>query len=47
MGGAGLYLCSDLSTAVTGETHHVDGGVHAVAISKDDAMVHVEYEKNK
>ena len=47
VGGAGLYLCSPLSTAVTGETHHVDGGVHAVAISKDDAEIHIAHEKNK
>ncbi len=37
VGKAGLYFCSDLSTAVTGETHHVDCGVHCVAICKEDA----------
>ncbi len=37
VGSAGLYLASSLSNGVTGETHHVDGGVHAVAISKEDA----------
>jgi len=26
-----VYLLSDLSSAVTGETHHVDAGYHAVA----------------
>ena len=37
VGSAGLYLASTLSNGVTGETHHVDGGVHCVAISKEDA----------
>ncbi len=37
VGGAGLYLCSDLSSAVTGETHHVDSGMHSVLIDKVDA----------
>lgn len=37
VGASALYLASPLSTAVTGETHHVDGGVHCVAISKEDA----------
>ena len=37
VGNAGLYLCSDLSSGVTGETHHVDSGVHCVAISREDA----------
>ncbi|MCY7338635.1 MAG: enoyl-ACP reductase FabI, partial [Sphingomonas bacterium] len=26
VGGAGLYLCSDLASGVTGEIHHVDAG---------------------
>ena len=26
-------------------THHVDGGVHAVAISKKDALIQLEYDK--
>lgn len=30
-GKAAVYLLSDLSSAVTGETHHVDAGYHAVA----------------
>lgn len=42
VGSAGLYFISPLSTAVTGETHHVDCGVHCVAISKEDA----EYYQN-
>ena len=32
VGRAGLYLASDLSSGVTGEIMHVDGGFHAVAI---------------
>ncbi len=32
VGGAGLYLLSDLSGAVTGEVLHVDGGFHVVGI---------------
>ena len=32
VGGAGLYLLSDLSGAVTGEVHHVDCGYHAVGM---------------
>lgn len=36
VGKAGLYLLSDLSTGVTGETHHVDCGVHSVLSSKSD-----------
>jgi len=33
VGGAALYLLSDLSTAVTGEVHHVDSGYHAVGMA--------------
>ncbi len=32
VGNAGLYLLSDLSSGVTGETHHVDSGYHAVGM---------------
>lgn len=32
VGGAGLYLLSDLARGVTGETHHVDGGYHTVGM---------------
>ena len=39
VGKAGLYLLSDLSSGVTGETHHVDCGVHSVALSKEDAAM--------
>ena len=37
VGGAGLYLLSDLSTGVTGETHHVDSGYHVVGMRAADA----------
>ncbi len=32
VGGAGLYLLSDLSAGVTGEVHHVDAGYHVVGM---------------
>ena len=32
VGGAGLYLLSDMSAAVTGETHYVDCGFHTVGM---------------
>jgi enoyl-[acyl-carrier protein] reductase I len=32
VGGAGLYLLSDLSAAVTGEVHYVDCGFHTVGM---------------
>ena len=31
VGKAAVYLLSDLSSGVTGETHHVDAGYNAVA----------------
>jgi len=34
VGNAGLYLLSDLGTAVTGEVMHVDGGYHIVGMIK-------------
>jgi len=37
VGGAGLYLCSDLSSGVTGENHHVDAGYHVVGMKQEDA----------
>ena len=37
VGGAGLYLLSDLSSGVTGETHHVDSGYHVVGMKAIDA----------
>jgi enoyl-[acyl-carrier protein] reductase I len=37
VGGAGLYLLSDLSNGVTGEVHHVDSGYHIVGMKAVDA----------
>lgn len=39
VGDAGLYLCSPLSSGVTGETHHVDCGMHAISTTKNDAKI--------
>ena len=38
LGGAGLYLLSDLSTAVTGEIHYVDCGYNAVGMPPHDTL---------
>ena len=37
VGGAGLYLLSDLASGVTGEIHHVDGGYNVVGMKAEDA----------
>ena len=37
VGGAGLYLLSNLSSGVTGETHHVDCGYNIVGMKAVDA----------
>ncbi|MDZ7588955.1 MAG: enoyl-ACP reductase FabI [Parasphingorhabdus sp.] len=37
VGGAALYLLSDLSAGVTGETHHVDAGYHTIGMKQEDA----------
>ena len=37
VGGAGLYLLSDLSKGVTGEVHHVDCGYNVVGMKAVDA----------
>jgi len=37
VGGAGLYLLSDLSRGVTGEVHHVDAGYHVQGMKNEDA----------
>ena len=34
VGNSALYLLSDLSSGVTGNIHHVDGGLHSIAIPK-------------
>jgi enoyl-[acyl-carrier protein] reductase I len=41
VGGAGLYLLSDLGAGVTGEIHHVDSGYHAVGMLAVDASQQV------
>ena len=38
IGGAGLYLLSDLSSGVTGEIHYVDGGFNAVGMPTADCL---------
>jgi enoyl-[acyl-carrier protein] reductase I len=37
VGGASLYLLSDLASGVTGEVHHVDAGYHVVGMKAEDA----------
>jgi enoyl-[acyl-carrier protein] reductase I len=37
VGGAGVYLLSDLSNGVTGEVHHVDCGYHVVGMKHPEA----------
>lgn len=37
VGGAGLYLCSDLGSGCTGEVLHVDSGYHVVGMKAIDA----------
>ena len=34
LGGAALYLLSELSAGVTGEVHHVDGGYHVIGMPR-------------
>ncbi len=36
--GAALYLLSSLGTSCTGETHHVDGGFHAIAMPQEGPL---------
>ena len=38
LGGAGLYLLSDLSGGVTGEIHFVDAGYNVIAMPQPDAL---------
>jgi enoyl-[acyl-carrier protein] reductase I len=38
LGGAGLYLLSDLSTGVTGEIHFVDSGYNIISMPHPDAL---------
>ncbi len=37
VGGAGLYMLSDLSAGVTGEIHYVDGGYNVIGMKAEDA----------
>ncbi len=37
VGGAAMYLLSDLSRGVTGEVHHVDAGYHVQGMKNEDA----------
>jgi enoyl-[acyl-carrier protein] reductase I len=37
VGGAALYLLSDLAAGVTGEVHHVDAGYHLIGMKQPDA----------
>jgi enoyl-[acyl-carrier protein] reductase I len=48
LGGAGLYLLSDLSTGVTGEVHFVDSGYNVISMPQPDALkaAHGEVEGN-
>ena len=39
VGGAALYLLSDLSTAVTGEVHYVDSGYNIVAMPRIETII--------
>jgi len=36
--GAALYLLSDLGISCTGETHHVDGGFHAIGMPQETPL---------
>src|ERR1700704_4435655 len=38
LGGAGLYLVSDLSTGVTGDIHFVDSGYNIITMPQPDAL---------
>jgi enoyl-[acyl-carrier protein] reductase I len=37
VGKSALYLLSDLSSAVTGEVHHVDSGYHVIGMKNPEA----------
>ena len=37
VGGAALYLVSDLGSGTSGEIHHVDGGYHVVGMKDPEA----------
>jgi len=41
VGGAALYLLSDLAAGVTGEVHHVDSGYHVVGMLRTESAAEV------
>jgi enoyl-[acyl-carrier protein] reductase I len=41
VGGAALYMLSDLSAGVTGEVHHVDSGYHVVGMLRTESAAEV------
>jgi enoyl-[acyl-carrier protein] reductase I len=38
VGGAAVYLLSDLSSSTTGETIFVDGGYHVLGMGKEENL---------
>ena len=42
IGGAALYLLSELGSGVTGEVHHVDSGYHIVSMPVLDELKHFD-----
>jgi enoyl-[acyl-carrier protein] reductase I len=42
IGGAALYLLSDLSTGVTGDIHYVDAGYNIIAMPHPEALKNAE-----
>ncbi len=45
VGGAAVYLMSELASGVTGEVHHVDAGYHVVGMKNPDAPdISVQHE---
>jgi enoyl-[acyl-carrier protein] reductase I len=44
VGGAALYLLSDLSRAVTGEIHYVDGGYNIISMPRPEALKNTDGE---
>jgi len=47
LGGAGLYLLSDLSGGVTGEIHFVDSGYNIIAMPQPDVLRSEEGDERK
>ena len=42
VGGAAVYLVSDMATAVTGDIHYVDGGYNIISMPQPDALKTVD-----